>query len=158
MLLCGHPQPEGVMDVLCVQDRVQHLHNVVQRQVAVLHQHPIPFLEAAGHDAPSVDLLALAHGDAAALCKHSIGITALQSTHTNTALTLLQFTHTNTALTLLQSTHTNTALTLLQSTHTNTALTLQQFTHTNTALTLLQFTHTNTALTLQQFTHTNTAV
>jgi len=57
------PHTEALVHTFGCIERVQHLVAEVQRQVAVLQQHPATRSHRTGYQAPGVDLLALAHAD-----------------------------------------------------------------------------------------------
>ena len=65
--LGGDPQPKVVVNVRLLRSLGHvrlNLGHVVQAEVGVLEQHPVPFPRSRGHQLPGDDLLPLAHGHA----------------------------------------------------------------------------------------------
>lgn len=65
--LCGHPQSEGIVYVLCLCDLVHYLLEVGEGQVTVLKQYPATLRETLLHKAAGMNFLSLTHGDGSTL-------------------------------------------------------------------------------------------
>ncbi len=61
MDLSCHPQTEGWMRVLGLENDVNQLNHELQAQVTVLEEDPAPILHEVGEESPRMNLLSLTH-------------------------------------------------------------------------------------------------